>query len=329
MRVARIQRVSNRMTPVTGRVARLPDLAERKCYPRTMTSEEGSTQPPTLTENDLVFIREAARFFEDPGLIVKGMNLIGQPLETFQKKLPRKVQTAIAKASRKAIEQALVLSTKTIPSAPTAANSFEEATASAKWSGYAHTGAAAAIGGAGGILGIATLPLELPVSTLVMLRSIADIARQYGHDLNSAETKLECIYVFSMGSPGDKDDEMESAYYSSRLAFAGLLREASAAIANLSAQTLTEMIANNSAPALIRLIAAVAAQFEIRVTKKLLAQATPIIGAIGGAGLNAAFASYFQECARYHFGLKRLERERGYDVTRVAFEAARGKAGSP
>ncbi len=123
MRVARIQRVSNRMTPVTGRVARLPDLAERKCYPRTMTSEEGSTQPPTLTENDLVFIREAARFFEDPGLIVKGMNLIGQPLETFQKKLPRKVQTAMAKASRKAIEQALVLSTKTIPSAPTAANS--------------------------------------------------------------------------------------------------------------------------------------------------------------------------------------------------------------
>ena len=40
-----------------------------------------------------------------------------------------------------------------------------------------HKALATASGAAGGAFGLATLPIELPVSTIIMLRSIADIAR--------------------------------------------------------------------------------------------------------------------------------------------------------
>ena len=40
----------------------------------------------------------------------------------------------------------------------------------------------AASGAAGGAFGLASLPVELPVSTTIMLRSIADIARAEGED---------------------------------------------------------------------------------------------------------------------------------------------------
>jgi hypothetical protein len=40
-----------------------------------------------------------------------------------------------------------------------------------------HKALATASGAAGGAFGLAALPFELPVSTIIMLRSIADIAR--------------------------------------------------------------------------------------------------------------------------------------------------------
>jgi EcsC protein family len=47
--------------------------------------------------------------------------------------------------------------------------------------------------GAGGTFGLAALPVELPVSTTIMLRSIADIARSEGEDLSDPETALACV----------------------------------------------------------------------------------------------------------------------------------------
>ena len=46
-----------------------------------------------------------------------------------------------------------------------------------------------ASGAAGGAFGLATLPLELPVSTVIMLRSIADIAISEGEDLSSRKPR--------------------------------------------------------------------------------------------------------------------------------------------
>jgi len=77
-------------------------------------------------------------------------------------------------------------------------------------------------------------------------------------------------------------------------------------------------------PVLVRLIAQIASRFGVVVTQKLAAQAVPVIGALGGAGVNYAFIDHFQEVARAHFTVRRLERRYGKDTVRAAYERISG-----
>jgi len=49
------------------------------------------------------------------------------------------------------------------------------------------------------------------------------------------------------------------------------------------------------------------------------AQAVPIVGAAGGAGINLLFLDHFQETARGHFVVRRLERRYGKERVRSAY----------
>jgi hypothetical protein len=51
-----------------------------------------------------------------------------------------------------------------------------------------HKALAAASGAVGGGFGLAALPVELPISTIIMLRSIGDFARSEGEDLTDPES---------------------------------------------------------------------------------------------------------------------------------------------
>jgi hypothetical protein len=64
---------------------------------------------------------------------------------------------------------------------------------------------AAASGAGGGAFGLPALPVELPVSTMIILRSIADIARSEGELITSPEAKLACIEVFALGGRSGSD----------------------------------------------------------------------------------------------------------------------------
>jgi hypothetical protein len=66
--------------------------------------------------------------------------------------------------------------------------------------------------------------------------------------------------------------------------------------------------ARESAPALVRFITQVASRFGLVVSEKVAAQAIPLLGAIGGATINAIFMDHFQGMARGHFIVRRLER---------------------
>ena len=57
-------------------------------------------------------------------------------------------------------------------------------------------------GGVSGFFGVAALPIELPVTTTLMLRAIADIARHHGEDLSTLEARLACVEVFALGASG-------------------------------------------------------------------------------------------------------------------------------
>jgi len=80
-----------------------------------------------------------------------------------------------------------------------------------------------------------------------------------------------------------------------------------------------------SAPVVARLLSQIAARFGVVVSEKLAAQAAPILGAIGGATVNAAFADHFQTLARGHFIVRRLEHKHGPGLIAFEYQRLRGE----
>jgi len=156
--------------------------------------------------------------------------------------------------------------------------------------------------------------VELPLTTGIMFRSIADIARAEGESPQDPETILNCMQVFAMGSrESDKDDAAETSYYGVRVALSKTLSDALQFVASQS-------LGNASTPVLVRLISTLAGRFGVVVTQKTMAQTIPVIGAIGGGLINTVFISHFQDMARGHFAIRRLERLYGADVVQDAYQ---------
>ena len=275
---------------------------------------------PNFNDDEKKLIEQAARYFEDPGLFMRLLGYTGNWAEDGVKRLPEKWQAAIKKASTVAIEKCLWAAVKTVASQDNRDKDTTAASQSSKTQSNFHTAATAVTGAVSGFFGPEMLIWELPVSTSIMMRSIASSAQEFGFDLNDPSVLLECLFVFSIGGPNPNDDGMDSSYLANKLAFQSAMKAAAEAIAGIPAKTLLSMIENQSAPALVRLIAVVADSFGLRVTKKLIAQMAPIIGAVGGAGINIAFSEYFGNAARHHFALKKLALKHSGEFVNEAYQ---------
>ncbi len=274
-----------------------------------------------MNEYELKFVAEAAQFLDSPSLMLKLSNLLGKPIELMQRQLPEKAQAYLTKTVEKSLHTALRVAVFTIGSEAKARTSWGAIVHQSKVSGWAHTAGVAATGAVGGFFGLAALPLELPVSTTVIMRGISSAASEWGFDIKDASVQLQCIYVFTLGTaePGSIE---KSPYLTSRLAFSKVIREAAAYVGQYSARELFAALEKGAASVFTRFIAQVAARFEIAVTEKLLASAIPIAGAVGGAAINAAFCDYYVSAARFHFGLIHLEKLHGAAAVQKAFQAS-------
>jgi hypothetical protein len=163
-------------------------------------------------------------------------------------------------------------------------------------------------GGVSGFFGIAALAVELPVTTTVMLRAIAEVARGEGENLHSARTRLACLEVFALGSRGI-DANVDAGYYATRAVLAQALSEAASFLVERS-------VVEEGAPVVARLLAEIASRFGLVVSERFAASAIPVIGALGGATINVAFMDHFQNVARGHFIVRRLERKYGAEAVR-------------
>jgi len=168
-------------------------------------------------------------------------------------------------------------------------------------------------GGIGGFLGIAALPIELPVTTTLMLRAIADIARHHGEDLSTLEARLACVEVFALGTP-QADRQMGLSYYASRTLISRLA-------ANATSILLERGTANVSAPVVSSLVSEIATRFGVVVTERSAASALPVLGAVGGATVNMIFMNHFQRVASGHFAIRNLERLHGQSVVRQLYQS--------
>ena len=163
-------------------------------------------------------------------------------------------------------------------------------------------------GGLSGFAGMAALPLELPVTTTLMLRAIADIARYHGEDLARLEPRLACVQVFALGGSGSRR-RTDLGYYASRALLNRLASDASAVLLERGA-------ARASAPIVDRLVAEIGARYGVVLSERIAASAIPLLGALGGATVNMIFMNHFQQVAHAHFVIRRLERVYGEPLVR-------------
>jgi len=251
-----------------------------------------STNP--MNAEDLNELSQAVAKLENPSLAAKLTNLVGKPIEAGFDKLPASLNQNLQKITEKALTASMRSALFTMKDEPGAAKSNR-----------LHTLGAAVSGGIGGAFGMSALAIELPISTTIIMRSIADVARSEDEPIFKIETRLACMEVFALGSPiSEEDDAVESGYYVMR----GLLAQSMSAAAHHIA---SKGLASEGSPALVKMINMIAQRFSIQVSEKLAAQALPIIGAAGGALINAVFIHHFQEIAHGHFTVRRLERKYG------------------
>ncbi|HEX2655907.1 MAG TPA: EcsC family protein [Xanthobacteraceae bacterium] len=257
-----------------------------------------------ISPDDLEALRIATRLLEHPGFAARLANVIGRPIDVLTGTLPPSAKQTIATAASRALEVALKIALLTMRN--------RSHPRSRLW----HKALAVASGAVGGTFGLATLPIELPISTVIMLRAIASIARSEGEVLSDPEAALACIQVFALGGRSETTSAAESGYFAARGVLAKSVSEAARYVAERG-------LIEEGAPALVRFIAQVAARFGVVVTQKAAAQAVPVIGAFGGGAVNYAFIDHFQDIARGHFIVRRLERTYGKDAVRTAYEHLR------
>jgi hypothetical protein len=78
-------------------------------------------------------------------------------------------------------------------------------------------------------------------------------------------------------------------------------------------------VVERTAPAIARLLSAIASRFGVVVSEQAAAKAIPVIGAASGAVINVLFIDHFQDMARGHFIIKRLEAKYGQGTVESAY----------
>jgi hypothetical protein len=255
-----------------------------------------------MQQADFAALAHAAQSLESMSLATRISQLVGMPIEKAMAALPGHWSTIVTRITKIALKKALdaaLFSMKPEPSKP---------------ANKTHKFLASLSGGLGGSFGIAALAIELPVSATIMLRSIADIARSEGENLDALETKMSCLTVFALsgGGGGAESESTDTSYYAVR----SFLTKALSDTANHVA---VHGFSKEGAPALVKLLNAVSTRFSIPVSEKLAAQAIPAIGLIGGASVNLLFINHYQKMAKAHFTVRRLERRYGEELVKKVY----------
>jgi hypothetical protein len=259
---------------------------------------------PELSPQHKQELARAHKLLESANVATRLTDYAGAPVHGVLTQMPKPLRRAVDRAVERAIRECLKVALKSLKGPPKGRPSTRLAST-----------LAGVAGGVGGLFGATALPIELPMTTILMLRAIADIARHHGEDLSTIEGRLACVEVFAHGSARSRDAAGRRAdvgYYASRAMLGRLANEASAFLMERGASRL-------AAPAVAALTAEVASRFGVVVWEKIAVSAVPLAGALGAATINVVFMNHFQSIARGHFMLRRLERIYGEEAIRAHY----------
>ncbi len=272
-------------------------------HPKSTTLPAISTVPD-LSEEDLAALLQAVQELEHTSFALHLANMLGRQIGQVGKLVPASVTHLVNRAAESAIKNAFHIALRSLGS---------QSQGTMRATQRFHKAAVIVSGAAGGAFGLASLPVELPISTTLILRSIADIARREGEDLSQPDALLACLQVFALGGREDGGDFTESGYFATRGLFAKSVSEAARYLVGRAAT-------DEASPVLVKFLAQIGARFGVVVSQKLAAQAVPVLGAAGGAAVNYAFLTHFQRVAHGHFTIRRLERVYGRESIRAEYE---------
>lgn len=224
----------------------------------------------------------AARHARASGGAITVLNSFGGALESRLSNLPPEARNRIEAITRAALEQGYGLARRAPPLTGR--------------DGAASTALAALMGAAGGIGGLTTAIAELPVTIMLILHALQEVAQRHGFDPDNEAVRRETLRVFGSGGPLARDDGVDTAFITARLTLTG--------------------------PGLAGMIATVAPRLAATLGPKVVAQSVPVLGAVAGAGINAAYMRYFRDMAEVRFGLLSLATQHDPADVLSAFRAA-------
>lgn len=248
-----------------------------------------------LTAEERRELEWAYRRLEHPSLAIWLSSMLGAPLEQSLALLPPPWQRRVRQTAERSIARTLDVAVRSLDARPSGGSAAP-----------LHRAVVALSGAASGFVGPLGLLADLPLTTTLMLRQIAAIAREHGEDLGALEARLACMQVFALGGRTRADDAAETGYYGLRVAvgahFPGAWHGHTVHL-----------------PYAIELVRQIAARFGVVVSQHAAVRLIPIAGALGGASLNVLFMRHFESVARGHFVVRRLERRHGAERVRLAY----------
>jgi hypothetical protein len=234
-----------------------------------------------LSDADFEKLVEAARLYVASKstlmtLIASASSMIDQGIRA----IPDEWRIGILEKIRETLDFALRVSVTGVENEPGKASSET-------W----YKGLTMLTGAVGGAFGLPGVMIEIPFSTGIILRSIADVGRSLGENVDDPEFRATCVEVFAYGGPLEDDDEADLTFLTARL---GALKAAD-------------------------LVAQVAVKYASTVIPKVALLSVPVTGAVLGAGLNWAYMGFYQSVARVLFLLKPIERANDRSQVRSCF----------
>ena len=263
-----------------------------------------------LETQDHLALNAAAATLENPNLAARIAEYAGAPVNRVLAMLPKAADAGLTKATEAAMRQCLKAAIRSLDGRPQRAPRP-----------LLSNVAAGVTGGVSGFMGVAALPIELPITATLMMRAIVNIARHSGEDLTQIEARLACLQVFGLGarSAASRGD---IGYFSARTLLTKISGNVAAETARRGAMQLSEAAAGS-------LLSELAGRFSLVVSDRIAASALPVVGAVGGATVNVVFMNHFQQIAQGHFTVRRLERAYGPETVRLHYAelAARSPQG--
>ena len=269
-----------------------------------------------LTPQDLETLKNAKSTMQNLGWAIRNVNKIGNTVETGIKHVPEKVLLKVQNITQSVLLKVVKANLLTIQKN----KSFKKPSKKTYKGIVTGTGALSGFFGSSTGFGTAIFASEVTLTTKFLMRTIMDIARSEGEDIYTLEGQMACLQVFALGGDSMDDDGMEASYYTTRMALNSALNNVSATSIKMGLDSLVKGASTLGSNAIGNFLSKIATRLSLLISEKFLAQAVPVVGAIGGGSLNYVFVEHFQRMATAHFTIRRLERKYGKNIVKSSYE---------